>query len=185
MPVIRHRFRDFSGLVACFALYTISATNALTAETELADRRGKLEGQQYTFSGTPAFCIELPAGCLIGERSNPNSQVVSLRTREGITVEASVEPMPETFHASHGGPFYFGILSKVVGKNHEFLAQRKIALANDQEAYRTDILWTIGDVQVHTVLVSVYTQGHWVFIAVHPVDNVEQFAQIPESLSLP
>ena len=184
MSVLIRRFGWPSVVLICVTTFSVTTGNVCAEAPALADSRGKLESEYYTFSGTPAFRIKVPQGCTLGKRSDPNAQVVSLRTREGVTVEASVAAVDETFHASHGGPLYFGILSKVIGKNHQFLAQKKISLDNDHEGYRTDISWTIGETQIHTVLISVFAEGHWVFIAAHPVDNVEQFAKIAESLSL-
>ena len=50
--------------------------------------------------------------------------------------------------------------------------------------YRTDMIWTIGKLQIHTILASVLAEGHWVYIAVHPTGDVERFAEIAQSLTV-
>jgi len=182
------RFYRSSGrmslLVLGVTVFSLVVSGAFAEETDLADRRGKLEGQVYRFGGNPGFQIHVPAGCKLGKRSDPNVQVVSLRTPAGITVEASVAPVDEDFRLSNGGPFYFGVLSKLVGENHELLEHKKIDLGGGVTGYRTDMTWTFGEVRIHTVLVSALAEGHWVFVAVHPTQDVNRYAKIAQSLTL-
>ena len=181
-------FYRSSGLMSLLLLavtvFSLVVGGAFAEETDLADRRGKLEGRVYRFGGNPNFQIHVPAGCKLGKRSDPNVQVVSLRTPAGITVEASVAPVDENFRLVNGGPFYFGVLSKLVGKNHELLEHKKIDLGGGVTGYRTDMAWMFGEVRSHTVLVSALAEGHWVFVAVHPTQDVNRYAQIAQSLTL-
>jgi len=141
-----------------------------------------LEKKIYVHKGTPAFKFEYPAG---SEKlaTVTKSQVLRMRTPDGLDFEASVGDIPEGMTlADHGPKLYAPALEKF-GSNVKVISNKEVTLKDGTKAYRTDIKWLYEeDIWVTTLVVSIFKDDKMVFLATHTA-NPNAVAWIVESLT--
>jgi TolB-like protein/class 3 adenylate cyclase len=141
-----------------------------------------LEKNIYVHKGTPAFKFEYPAG---SEKLAPmtKSQVLRMRTPDGLGFEASVADIPEGVTVADYGPKLYAPALERFGSNVKVISNREIILKDGTKAYRTDIKWLYKEnIWLTTLVVSTYKDDKMVFLATHP-PNPNALAWIVESLT--
>jgi len=141
-----------------------------------------LEKNIYVHKGTPAFKFEYPAG---SEKlaTITKSQVLRMRTPDGLDFEASVGDIPEGMTlADHGPKLYAPALEKF-GSNVKVISNKEVTLKGGTKAYRTNIKWLYKEnVWVTTLVVSIFKDDKMVILATHTA-NPNAVAWIVESLT--
>lgn len=143
-------------------------------------------GEEFSFSGPPAFTITYPDGSKPADRTAPD-QVWAVKTPTGVDVQAGVNPMPPEFEdylKEIAGKLYKPGLQKAAGSNVSMSENNEITLADGTKAYYSELKWIAlpYKVQITTMLVTACKNGKWVYVAGHAWNSFETIRKVVQSL---
>jgi hypothetical protein len=113
-----------------------------------------------------------------------------MKTPEGGYIAASVNDIPKDWRRfffsmklEDFGPKAYASWIKKYGSGINVILNKEIALNCGSRAYRTDIKWRYNNrVNIITKLISAYTGGKCVYVAVQEFQNPEKLEPIIQSL---
>ena len=142
---------------------------------------------EFSFPGPPAFSVTYPSGSMEDEKTAP-AQVWAIKTPSRLAVQASVAPIPEGVElkdvAEKG---YLPGLALSLDTKIKMADNKEITLEDGTKAYYSEMNWIhapSGGTPITTMVVSVYKDGKWVFVAAHPWEAYDAAAEIVKSLKL-
>ena len=116
---------------------------------------------------------------------NSPLQIMRMQTPEGVSFNASLVKIPDGMKLEEFGPKYLTSLLLKFGSDVKVISNKEIVLKCGARAYRTDIKWLWnGTFPLNSLFVSAYKEGQCVFVAAHPMSDLEKVAPIVESLTL-
>jgi hypothetical protein len=132
----------------------------------------------------PNFQFEYPIGSKKSRKSAPG-HVMRMTTPTGATFAAFVGDIPEGIGLEDFGKNYYAPALQNIVSNLQVISNNKISLKCGTTAYRTDIEWLWNNsIKTTSLVVSAYKDGKFVFVVAHAWQNIEEIAQIVESLQL-
>ena len=123
--------------------------------------------EEFSFSGKPAFTVTYPGSSELLKLNKPG-QVWAIDSPGTVFIQASVVPIPEGIALKDvAEQAYKPALEKDQKVTAKMSENKEITLSEDAKAYYSELDWyqPSNDTQFSTVLVSVYKDGKWVFIA--------------------
>jgi len=135
-------------------------------------------------TSAPSFTFAYPIGSTRDELNNPSSQIMRMKTPEGVVFEAAVIDIPEGLNLADFGPKIYAKQLESLSSVIKVVSNKEITLKCGTKAYRSDIDWMWNDsFPLNTVIVSAYKNGKCVFLATHPMGSPDKFAPIVQSLT--
>lgn len=142
------------------------------------------EAAEFSYAGPPAFTVTYPDG---SEPTKPDAdiQVWAIKTPEGVVFQASVASIPEGIELKDYAEKSFkpGIESRYKTKAN-VKKNEPITLADGTKAYysETEWMWTDKTTLLTSLICAAYKDGKLVFTSAHPWMNVDDFADMVQSL---
>jgi hypothetical protein len=140
---------------------------------------------EFSFAGPPAFTVTYPDGSTPEEKSAP-AQVWAIKTPSGVVIQASVALIPEGVDLKDvAEKAYKPALEQSQGAKAKMSDNKEITLSDGTKAYYSEMDWNhapSGGTLITTMIVSVYKDGKWVYVAAHPWDNYNVAMKIVKSL---
>lgn len=131
----------------------------------------------------PKFMFTYPPGSKKESAVAPG-QVMRMKTPDNVSFEASVIDIPGNLGLEDFGPKFYAAALQRWGSDVEVMANKEITLKCGTKAYRTVIKWVWNNpFQLTSVVVSSYKDNKCVYLAVHPMLDLERFSSIVESLT--
>ena len=148
-----------------------------------SEKEGVARDGVFKRTASPAFKFAYPPGSKKGATKSPR-QIMRMKTHRNVPFVAAITDVPEGWKPIDFGPKFYAPGLERVGTNIRIISNKEITLKCGTRAYRTDIKWLWKNcLQFTTIVVSALKDGKCVYIAVHPWQDPEEVASIPESLT--
>jgi class 3 adenylate cyclase/pimeloyl-ACP methyl ester carboxylesterase len=140
---------------------------------------------EFSFDGQPAFTVTYPDGSKEEKPEDP-AAVWQIRTPSGVSVSASIRPIPEGIELKDvAEKAYKPLLEERLHTKSKLNSNEEITLLDGNTAYYSEMYWNhapSGGLPITTMVVSVYKEGKWVFIVAHTWINFHVSMKIVKSL---
>jgi hypothetical protein len=124
---------------------------------------------EFSYNGQPGFSVTYPNGSTSETPGGPEI-VWEIKTPEDIVIQAGVTPIPKGVELKDvAEKVYKPRLEKAWGTSAMMSENKEITLGDGTKAYYSEMFWTYSaQLEILTVMVSVYKDGKWVFTLGHP-----------------
>ncbi len=151
----------------------------------LSENQGVAKDGIFKRTAAPSFQFTYPVGSTKAILGLP-SQIMRMKTPEGIIFTATIMDIPEGVKLKDFGPIFivkwFG--NYRYGSNLKVTSNKEITLKCGTKAYQTNFTWVWNNTdKMTTFQVSAYRDGQCIFLATHPWQNPEKVEPIVQSLT--
>jgi len=150
----------------------------------LSENQGVAKDGIFKRTGAPSFQFTYPVGSTKATLGLP-SQIMRMKTPEGIIFTATIMDIPEGVKLKDFGPIFIvkDFVKSGYGSNLKVTSNKEITLKCGTKAYQTNFTWVLNNTdKITTFQVSAYKDGKCIFLATHPWQNPDKYEPIVQSL---
>ncbi|MEE4602803.1 MAG: serine hydrolase [Desulfobacteraceae bacterium] len=151
----------------------------------LSEKQGIAKDGVFKRKASPSFQFTYPLGSTKAELGLP-SQIMRMKTPEGIVFAATIMDIPEGVKLEDFGPVYIVKWFRIYryGSNLKVTSNEEITLKDGTQAYQTNFTWVWNNTDAMTTFqVSAYKDGKCIFLSTHPWQNPAKYEPIVQSLT--
>ena len=151
----------------------------------LSEKQGIAKDGIFKRTASPSFQFTYPLGSTKAELGLP-SQIMRMKTPEGIIFTATIMDIPEGVKLEDFGPIFIvkWFRNYRYGSNLKVTSNKEITLKDGTKAYQTNFTWLWNNTDAMTTFqVSAYRDGKCIFLCTHPWQNPDKYEPIVQSLT--
>ena len=151
----------------------------------LSEKQGIAKDGVFKRAASPSFQFTYPLGSTKAELGLP-SQIMRMKTPEGIIFTATIIDIPEGIKLEDFGPIFIvkWFRNYRLGSNLKVTSNKDITLKDGTQAYQTNFSWVWNNTDAMTTFqVSAYKDDKCIFLSTHPWQNPDQYEPIVQSLT--
>jgi hypothetical protein len=151
----------------------------------LSEKQGIAKDGVFKRTASPSFQFTYPLGSTKAKLGLP-SQIMRMKTPEGIIFTATIIDIPEGIKLEDFGPIFIvkWFRNYRYGSNLKVTSNKEITLKDGTQAYQTNFTWVWNNTDAMTTFqVAAYKDGKCIFLLTHPWQNPDQYEPIVQSLT--